>query len=231
MRKPLLDSIAELEGGYTPKESAEDFREDLHGFWKLLVTTEEIAAAGFTGFGSEFGRSLVGSPYICYTKGEAYSGEPTSQIVEVVSDHLEGKSVVAALKGDFEVGKLASTKKLGVNEFYTRKELDGERMETKDFSNMNWSCAFMDDHLRVLRTEQGETMVLGKMESAAAAQKEIGELMSAPVKRLEGMHDADAYDKDDDRPLWQKRLDQEERESGYNRFGPPDLSGEDYVIP
>ena len=43
---------------------------------------------------------------------------------QVVSDHLEGRSVVAALKGDFYVGKLESTKKLGVAEDYTKKEYD-----------------------------------------------------------------------------------------------------------
>mmetsp|Transcript_69284 Transcript_69284/g.184444 ORF Transcript_69284/g.184444 Transcript_69284/m.184444 type:complete len:149 (+) Transcript_69284:525-971(+) len=135
------------------------------------------------------------------------------QTVEVVSDAKVGRSAIAALKGDFYVGKLAGSGLVGVVEEYTKLELD-EIRQTDELSPFRWTCAYASDTLRVCRVEATdsapeELYVFTKEESAAAAQDEIGRLMAAPVQVVAGLDDDDEDEVEDDRPLWQRRLDAE----------------------
>ena len=62
--------------------------------------------------------------------------------------------------------------------------------------------------------------VYGKMESSEALA-EIDALKTAPVAIIQL---EDEEEEEDDRPLWQKRLDDEARNEGWDRFGPPGQS-------
>ena len=145
--------------------------------------------------------------------------------MEVVQDARQGNAVIAALKGDFYLGKLASTGELGVVEDYTKREYDEERMgDGSDLVPVRWTCTFLGDSLRIVRTDSdSQLMVFTKM-SSLDAQEEIGRLSRLPVKAMssdEGWDD----DEEDTRPMWQKRLDEENEREGFNRFGPPAVSG------
>ena len=155
---------------------------------------------------------------VCFSEPDNYEPRPTLQAVEVVSDHREGRSVVGALKGDFYVGKLASTGTLGVVEDWTRKEYNDERAsDGSDLTPGRWSVTYLDSTLRVARTEGGELMVFGKM-APGPAQAEIGALRDAPVAVIA---EDEMEEEEDDRPLWQRRLDEERAAEGFDRFGPP----------
>ena len=144
-----------------------------------------------------------------------------SLYAQVVADLRNGYSGLGALKGDFYVGKLASTGSLGIVEDYTRKEFDDERRgDQGQIEPLRWSCAYMSDTLRVIRTDAGVMHVYGKMDSSTA-MAEIDALKTAPVAI---MAIEDDEEEEDDRPLWQKRLDEESRSEGWDRFGPPGQS-------
>ena len=144
-----------------------------------------------------------------------------SLTAQVVADLRNGYSGLGALKGDFYVGKLASTGSLGIVEDYTRKEFDDERRgDQGQIEPLRWSCAYMSDTLRVIRTDAGVMQVYGKMDSSTA-MAEIDALKTAPVAI---MAIEDDEEEEDDRPLWQKRLDEESRSEGWDRFGPPGQS-------
>ena len=57
---------------------------------------------------------------------------------------------------------------------------------------------------------------------SGAAQADIQALLDAPVEELP-LDEEEAEEEEDDRPLWQRRLDAE-KEDGYDRFGPPGSS-------
>ena len=54
------------------------------------------------------------------------------------------------------------------------------------------------------------------------AQEQIDTLKRRPVQRV-SLEDDD--EEEDDRPLWQRRLDEENAREGFDRFGPPAVSG------
>ena len=60
-------------------------------------------------------------------------------------------------------------------------------------------------------------MLYRKMDGQVA-QAEIAALVATPVATVEAGEDEE---EEDDRPLWQRRLDEENANSGYDRFGPP----------
>jgi len=214
MRTPLLESVAELEAAYTLPD-AEAIRGDLLGFWKLLLTSDDEAAlSGSTGFGAAARRSVLGH-YSVFTEPDNYEPKPTLQTVEVVADNRAGSAGVGTLRGDFYVGTLASTGKLGVVEDYIFREYDDVRQGDGAAHGSRWAIAYLDAGLRIARTEEGALMIFGKM-GGAAAQAEIDALRAAPVAIVEGEEEEQ---EDDDRPLWQRRLDAEN--PSFDRFGPP----------
>jgi len=217
MQAVVTQCLDELEGSFEQPAEPE-LRSQLHGFWKLrLATDDSTALDGTTGGGSGSHRSVL-AHYTCFTEMDEFGGAPTLQTVEVVADRRAGRAVTSAHKGDFYVGKLASTSALGVIEDYTRAEYDGESSGAADLAPKRWSCAYLSDALRVIRNEDGGVQMYTKAD-ATAAQQDIAALLAAPVEIADESDDEE--DADDDRPLWQRRLDEENKKDGsYDRFGP-----------
>jgi len=214
MRTVLTADVNELERSYTPPTEATELRSEMLGFWKLLITSDdELAATGATGFGAAAHRSILGR-YTVYTEKDDYEPRPTLQTVEVVSDHRVGRSVVGAIKGDFFVGKLATTGEFGVVEDHVKKEYDDEACDGSSLEPVRWSCVYLDETLRVIRTDSGALLVFEKVDGSLV-NSEIERLVDLPVAQLA----IEEEDEDDDRPLWQRRLDEENARE--NRFGPP----------
>ena len=62
--------------------------------------------------------------------------------------------MAGALKGDFYLGTLASTGRLGVVEDYTRCELDEERVgDGSELVPTRWTCTYLGEGLRLARTD------------------------------------------------------------------------------
>ena len=69
-----------------------------------------------------------------------------------------GRSAIAALKGDFYVGKLAGGGgTVGVVEEYTKLELDTIR-QNEALDGMRWTCVFTSEALRICRVEKSDGM-------------------------------------------------------------------------
>jgi len=225
MRAALEESLTELSSGFVMPDEA-DLRSSLLGFWRLRLTSDAAAATtGTVGYGGSNARATL-AQFQMFVEEDNYQPRPTLQTVEVVSDARQGSAVIAALKGDFYLGKLAKTGTLGVVEDYTRREYDDERMgDGSDLSSLTWTCSYLGDGLRIVTTDGDEprTMLFTKMETLDA-QEEIGRLSRLPVIAM-GSDEGYGEDEDDDRPMWQRRLDEENEREGFNRFGPPAVSG------
>jgi len=220
-----LAKIAELEKGFTsePKE----VKAQLYGMWKLLIAddADELSTQGMTGYGAPSHNTVLGHFQLFEPKSETDDERPTMQTVEVVSNRAEGRCAIASLKGDFYVGKLQGSSDIGVVEDYTRIEYAGDSRYDATIEPERWTCAFLSPALRVCRLEGGLTRIYAKV-GTQEAQAEIGRLLKTKVDELDDGDDADDDSKDDDRPLWQKRLDEEDgRTPGErgNRFDGPSI--------
>lgn len=139
--------------------------------------------------------------------------------MEVIADGRKGEACVAALKGEFYTGKLASTGKVGVVEDYTKLEVGGATAgNVGQFEPWRWNCAYLGPKVRISRPEEGSVLVYAKSD-AGTAQAEIGRLVELPVAVVAGDEDEGEEEEEDDRPLWQRRLEEEQRKDG-DRFGP-----------
>jgi len=212
----LKESLAELEASFT-QPTVQELREQLLGFWRMKITSSAgHAASGLSGCASQARRTVLGT-FQCF-KEQDDSGLPTMQTVEVISDSKVGRSAIAALKGDFYVGKLAGSGLVGVVEEYTKLELDNIR-QNEELDAFRWTCVYLDDELRVCRVEKTEeteeALYVFQKEESQAAQNEIARLMELPVDLVEGV-DEEEEEEEDDRPLWQRRLDAE-RDDGDGR--------------
>jgi len=228
MGEALRESIAELEATFTCPPDEPTLRESLHGFWKLLFTSDATrAAAGLSGCGAPSHKALL-SQYQCFTTPKAGSLAPSMQTIEVVGDSIVGRSAISALKGDFAITDSAGGK---VHEVYKRREYDGA-MEYDALPNPHWSTTYLSPSMRVSKEEGGAVCVFAKA-SAEEAQEEIGRLLEASfgsdgsVADSEGEDGGEGDDLEDDRPLWQRRLDDEngikrtKNGTPINEWGPP----------
>lgn len=214
--------LTELEKEFSHEQEPAAIKDQLHGFWKLLVADDkdELITQGMTGYGAPSHNTVLGH-FQCFEPEDATDdNHPTLQTVEVVSNRVEGRSAVAALKGDFYVGKLQGSGSLGVVEDYTRIEWAGDSRYDSEIEPERWTVGFLSPTLRVCKLEGGLTRVYAKLTSEEA-QKEIARLLALPVEKMKKKKAADEDDKDDDRPLWQKRLDAENGgRRGHNYDGP-----------
>ena len=217
MQGALMESIKELEAGYTKVEDKDELKESLTGMWRLLFTSDEgFANNGITNQAATPRREVLGG-FTAYSKPDEYSGAPTLQTVEVVSDNRVGRAILATMSGDFFVGKLQSTGELGVVDDYTKLEFDEMRQgDGTDLVPTRWSSTYLSPTLRVARTESDAVLVYEKCD-IAAAQDTIATLLATEVEQIEDM-DGTADEEEDDRPIWQRRLDAEKDQ--YERFGP-----------
>ena len=82
MRTALLESLTELEGAYQQPTEESVMKEQLKGFWKLLITSDDDqVGTGTTGFGRS-GMKVLGS-YSAFTDPDNYEPKPTLQYIEV----------------------------------------------------------------------------------------------------------------------------------------------------
>lgn len=234
VQSKLEAAIADLEANYEPFD-AEVVSEGLIGFWKVLITdSETMANDGMTGYGRDEYSSIL-AHYQSFTKNQPGSVLPTIQTVEVVSDTgLTGtvSCQVAALKGDFSTEASADGAGVDVIEGYTWAELAGAKQFDQTPKQPRWKCTYISPTLRVCRGEGNALTVYAKAE-AETCTGEIAEFITNPpdpnggapavadvadsaedVDEEEGGRDGDPWanvpdDPNDDRPLWQRRLDAE----------------------
>lgn len=113
------------------------------------------------------------------------SETPSLQTVEVVADGEAGKALLAAAKGDYYLGTLASSGALGVVEDHTRVEYDGAARFEAQPPPCRWSAAFVGDTLRVSREENGALSVYAKTENGAVQESAppFGAVPATPLRR------------------------------------------------
>ena len=213
----LRAMLSEIEAAQPTDLTADAVRAELLGFWRLLCTSSaDKARLGSTGCSKAAHRTLL-AQFQCFSPEPPDGSDPDfatplMQTVEVVSDARLGASAVAANKGDFHLGKLSSTGTLGVVEDYHRLEIDGESQSGASLpAPLRWGIASLSPELRVTREEDGSLCVFERL-SPADAQAEIARLMALPVQAAVKLDGFGAADPDDDRPLWQRRLDAERQE-------------------
>ena len=235
MQTKLEAAIADLEAAYEPLDAGV-VREGLVGFWKVLITNSEtMASDGMTGYGKDEYSSLL-AHYQSFTKNAPGSVLPTIQTVEVISDMgLTGMLAcqVAALKGDYKCEDSSDGSGVDVVEGYTWTELGGAKQFDKLPHQPRWKCTYLSPTMRVCRGEGGSLTVYAKAD-AETCTGEIAEFMTNPpdpnggapevgspsssADGAEGDDDGEeggsaVDDPNDERPLWQRRLD-DEKNSG-----------------
>ena len=93
-------------------------------------------------------------------------------------------------------------------EGYHKLEIDGENQYAEPPEPLRWSAVHVCPTLRVCREEDGTLCVFAKVDGATV-QADIARLKAAPVEMVEA---GAADEPEDDRPLWQRRLDAEREE-------------------
>ena len=223
-----LASITKLEQGFT--SSADEIKSQLYGMWKLLIAdkADELITQGMTGYGAPSHNTMLAHFQLFEATDPKDETRPTMQTVEVIENRVEGRSAIAALKGNFYVGKLAGSDAIGVVEDYTRIEYAGDSRYDSGIEPERWSCTFISPTMRVCRLEGGKTRVYARVD-AKEAQIEIGRLLAQKVEAIKADEDGEQKDVEDDRPLWQKRLDEEDgrsRGKKGNRFDGPSITSD-----
>lgn len=120
-----------------------------------------------------------------------------------------------------------------VTEYYSRRVTDGASKAAEDVPSNSWRCVFLSDGLRICRMADGSRRTYAKVEPEAATA-ELARLRGlvitkdpeavdawlveqAAAKAAKEKEGAPKDDPNDDRPLWQKRLDEEAARDGrYN---------------
>ena len=147
--------------------------------------------------------------------------------IEVIHNVKDGVAMAAELKGGWYVGPLADVP-LGVLETYGVRELNGAPIDVE--ARNRWTCTYLGDEVRVCRSEDGGVRAYERIDDADAAAKALREegveVDAAAVaafeeeqrlreEALEAAADTPPEDDpNDDRPLWQKRLDDEAKKEG-----------------
>jgi len=229
-----LAKIEALEEGFDKTQDAAALREQLLGSWKLLVDDSEVRrGAGLAGQAEKPWTTVVGQ-FQTFRKPDPLdilngnlAKAPLLETTEVVADTRVGTTVTAALKGGYQISKLTSANGLpGVVEYYTSRQVGGSSDELELAPN-RWSCSYVSPTLRVCKQEDGSKArrVYAKVEPAAA-QDDIARLGKLEVgvdkaavaaykaeeeakakAKAKAASDEDEDDPNDDRPMWQKRID------------------------
>ena len=196
MQGALMESIKELEAGYTKVEDKDELKESLTGMWRLLFTSDEgFANNGITNQAATPRREVLGG-FTAYSKPDEYRAPRRLQTVEVVSDNKVGRAILATMSGDFFVGKLQSTGELGVVDDYTKRVRRDASRRWHGPVPTRWSSTYLSPTLRVARTETDAVLVYEKCDPAAA-QDTIATLLATEVEQIEDM-DGTADDEEDD---------------------------------
>jgi len=213
------------------------FKAELVGSWKLLLATDE-EESGVTGCAPKWYSSILGQTQT-FQKPDPmaiFSGDKDSlyfmETIEVIANAKEGTATWASVKGGFTVSP-----DLSVVESYTRRE-HGSVVESEllPAATNGWTCSFLSPTLRISRAADGSMRVYEKVD-AKAAQEEVRQLLKTQVaidevaaaedvvQQVEEVDPED--DPNDDRPLWQKRIDKADgvkrtaAGTPINNWGPP----------
>jgi len=221
-----MEKIAKLEADFDRQQDPKLVKEMLIGSWKLLVTdgADKLATTGLAGFADKAWTTVPGH-WQTFKKPDPmaiFSGEADKSFMEtaeVVHNSKDGTSSLAILKGGFQVSDFAA-----VVEYYTRREYEGHVETGLDPMPNSWVCTLVTPTLRVCTlADTGIKRVYAKVDEeamaldmarlntqdvavdpeAVAAYEE--ELAAAAAAAEESDDDED--DPNDNRPLWQKRID------------------------
>ena len=148
---------------------------------------------------------------------------PTCQVVEVIGNTRSGAATLAALKGDFEVTADGAL----VREAYTRTEYAGSTQEGAERRAQTVRTTYLGPKLRAVRVVAGDLeegggggVRLYQRMDAAAAQAEIGKLLSTHVQPVDS--DGDAPPGMDDGPMWERRAFDRDRGPSWGGGASPD---------
>ena len=234
-----MAKLAKLEDEFDASQDAAAIKAQLIGTWKLLVAEDEdkVMRTGITGAADKSYTSVVGH-FQTFSKADPMdvltgnTNKPLMETVEVVRNEKEGSHSVVAVRGGFQVGSSTLLEAdLGVLEIYMKRDVDGAEMDA-DVAPNRWSCSAVSDTLRVCKLEGGAKRVYAKID-AAEAKAEIDRLKAMAVdvdpdavwpEDAVVEEDEEEDDPNDDRPLWQKRID---KADGIKRTknGTPILTG------
>jgi len=226
----MIAELADLEAKFEKQDPA-SVKAQLMGSWRLLFTADSdtIATQGLCGLASE-SHTFIEGHFQTFTKPDPmdiFNGVKDKyhlETFEVISDTFKGSASLAALKGDYYVGPLA-TIELGTLETYGKREVNGQDTTGAEIRN-KWTCAYLSSQMRVCKSEDGSYRVYDKMETADM-QAEVSSLRAKEVpvdeaalaawqeeqlrkaeelkKQQEELDPMD--DPNDTRPMWQKRID------------------------
>jgi len=223
---------AEISQFASAPADAASLKAQLMGSWKLMFTADadSVATSGLSGFAGEK-HTFVEGHFQKFTKPDpmdilnGVKDKFHLETFEVISDVFKGKTTLAALKGGYYVGELA-TLPLGVLETYSRRELDGTSTGDADIRN-RWTCTYVSETIRVCKADDdGSYRVYDKLDDAALNDG-IAALRAKEVpideEMLQAWQDEQARkaeelkakqqeldpedDPNDTRPMWQKRID------------------------
>jgi len=241
--------LAEFEDGFDGGRDTAIIKDQLIGTWKLLFTSEPNgapASGGVSGM-SATPYSRVVAQYQSFRKPDPMDiltgNTEFMETTEVIINVKEGSSAVATVKGGFRVDPpsdddASDGTQAMVTEYYSKRGAE----ETTDVPPNDWGCAFVSDELRICRLPDGGRRTYAKVDPAQA-QAEVARLRALAVERdaaaashfeaMEALRKAmmntePEEDPNDDRPIWQKRLDEEAKRDGrYNgaQGKPPPTSG------
>jgi len=189
---------------------ASELKSSLVGAWTLIAASD--AEASVTGSAAKWkkGRGHFQvfkkpDPMAVFEGGDALFFMTTA---EVVADVKAGSSTIVKVRGGF-----AAKAEGEVVESYTRRDVGGNmESDTARISN-SWTCAYVSDKLRVCRLADGGLRVYDKVEEMEAEAALVA-LRAEPVA-IDPKAAAEATVKKvkkpevvDDRPAWQKRVDE-----------------------
>jgi len=130
--------------------------------------------------------------------------------VEVVADVKSGTSSLVKVRGGFSVDAEGT-----VSENYSRRDIGGVMESDESKITNSWSCAFVGPTLRLCRTESGGLRAYDRV-AELEAEEAIVRLRAEPVE-VDPAAAAEVVIKKkvkkapevvDDRPAWQKRVDE-----------------------
>jgi len=206
---PQAGSAAELLGPAA-------VREQLIGCWKLLLAPEADAAMreGVTAGASAPHLSLCGH-FQTFSKPDpmdVLTGKPATfmETCEVVADSRVGRAFSTTVKGGFHVdadplGGLRTV------EIYTQRDGAEEALPPN-----RWNCAHVGSEIRVARAPGGGQRVYCRVD-AEAMRAELARLAAEAVEvdpkwaeqeAEQAAAEGAVEEVEDNRPLWQKRIDE-----------------------
>jgi hypothetical protein len=221
-RRKTMDELSKLANDFDVGIDPSAIKEQLIGSWKLIAAADNdrICTEGLSGHAQK-SYARVQVHFQTYSKPDPmdiFSGSVDEKFfmrsIEVVSNAKEGTSSTVEIKGGFQILPV-SDGELGIVEYYTHTEVNNvPPTAAADVAPNKWSCAFVSPTVRVCKMPNGSSRVYQKVEASAVAEElvriravevEIDPEAAAEDEAVE--EDEDEDDPDDNRPLWQKRID------------------------